>query len=116
MATATENTVTVKKHKPINRPRMDRIAPRACDVLDLIEQVADHGDKVVYRYYVGKEIKSITYIEFHEMIHACAAGFDAMDNMKIVKVDALVVGTGAAGYNAACRLRQAIFFIYRPRI
>ena len=78
MATETTATVTVKKHKPINRPRMERIAPRACDVLDLIEQVADHGDKVVYRYYVGKEIKSITYIEFHEMIHECAAGFDAM--------------------------------------
>ena len=81
MANVTENTattVTPKKHRPINRPRMERIAPRACDVLDLIEQVGDHGDKVVYRYYVGKEIKSITYAEFHEMIHECAAGFDAM--------------------------------------
>ena len=40
------------------------------------------------------------------MAVSTSAGFDAMDNMKIVKVDALVVGTGAAGYNAACRLRQ----------
>ena len=26
--------------------------------------------------------------------------------MKIITVSALVVGTGAAGYNAACRLKQ----------
>lgn len=29
-----------------------------------------------------------------------------MENITIMKVDALVVGTGAAGYNAACRLYQ----------
>ena len=75
---ANETNITAKKHKPINRPRMERIAPRACDVLDLIEQVGEHGDKIVYRYYVGKEIKTLTYIQFQEMIHACAAGFDAM--------------------------------------
>ena len=40
------------------------------------------------------------------MAASISAGCDAMDNMTIIKVDALVVGTGAAGYNAACRLRQ----------
>ena len=75
---ATETTVTAKKHKPINRPRMERIAPRTCDVVDLIDQVADHGDKVAFRYYVGREIKTLTYKEFSVMIHECAAGFDAM--------------------------------------
>ena len=29
-----------------------------------------------------------------------------MEAMKIITVDAVVVGTGAAGFNAACRIRQ----------
>lgn len=75
---ATEQKITAKKHKPINRPRMDRVTPRASDVLDLLEQVRDHGDKIVFRYYVGKEIKDLTYGQFHTMVYECAAAFDAM--------------------------------------
>ncbi len=74
---ATE-TITAKKHKPINRPRMDRVPPRASDVLDLLEQLAEHGDKIAYRYYVGKEIRSLTYGDFYTMVDECAAAFDAM--------------------------------------
>ena len=72
------NKITAKKHKPINRQRMNQPIPRASDVLDLIEQIADHGDRVAYRYYVGKEIKVMTYGELHTMVYECAAGFDAM--------------------------------------
>ena len=72
------NKITAKKHKPINRQRMNHPIPRASDVLDLIEQIADHGDRVAYRYYVGKEIKVMTYGELHTMVYECAAGFDAM--------------------------------------
>ena len=75
---ATEQKITAKKHKPINRPRMDRVNPRASDVLDLLEQVRDHGDKIVFRYYVGKEIKDLTYGQFYTMVCECAAAFDAM--------------------------------------
>ncbi len=75
---ATEQKITAKKHKPINRPRMDRVNPRASDVLDLLEQVRDHGDKIAYRYYVGKEIKDLTYGQFYTMVCECAAAFDAM--------------------------------------
>ena len=70
--------ITAKKHKPINRPRMDRVVPRASDVLDLLEQVAEHGDKIAYRYYVGKEIKTLTFTQVHTMVEECAAAFDAM--------------------------------------
>ncbi|MBQ4111747.1 MAG: AMP-binding protein [Clostridia bacterium] len=70
--------VTVKQHKPINRPRMDRVTPRASDVLDLLEQIRNHGDRIAYRYYVGKEIKDLTYGEFYTMVDQCAAAFDAM--------------------------------------
>ena len=70
--------ITAKKHKPINRVRMNQPIPRASDILDLIEQIGDHGDRVAYRYYVGKEIKVMTYGELHTMAYECAAGFDAM--------------------------------------
>ena len=70
--------ITAKKHKPINRVRMNQPIPRASDILDLIEQIGDHGDRVAYRYYVGKEIKVMTYGELHTMVYECAAGFDAM--------------------------------------
>ena len=72
------NKITAKKHKPINRQRMNQLIPRASDILDLLEQIADHGDRVAYRYYVGKEIKVMTYGELHTMAYECAAGFDAM--------------------------------------
>ena len=75
---ATEQKITAKKHKPINRPRMDRVNPRASDVLDLLEQLRDHGDRIVFRYYVGKEIKDLTYGQFYTMVYECATAFDAM--------------------------------------
>ena len=75
---ATEQKITAKKHKPINRLRMDRVNPRASDVLDLLEQLRDHGDRIVFRYYVGKEIKDLTYGQFYTMVYECATAFDAM--------------------------------------
>ena len=73
---STENTV--KHHKPMNRERMNRIAPRANDMIDLIEQLGGHGDKIAYRYYEGKDIKSLTYVETQTMVRRCAAAFDSM--------------------------------------
>ncbi len=71
-------SVAPRKYKPINRPRLNRVAPRAGDVLELIELIGSHGDKVAYRYFVGKDVQSLTYAEFHTMIHETAAAFDAM--------------------------------------
>ena len=73
---ATENNV--KQHKPMNRKRMERVAPSAVDMLDLVRQLSNHGDKIAYKYYVGKEIKSLTYVEVQTMVHECAAAFDSM--------------------------------------
>ena len=74
---ATENTV--KHHKPMNRKRMDRIAPRADDMLDLIAQLGGHGDRIVFKYYVGKEIRTMTYRQLQDMVQECAAAFDALE-------------------------------------
>ena len=72
------NKITAKKHKPINRARMNHVTPRASDILDLLEQIADHGDRIAYRYYVGREIKDLTYAQVHEMVCKTAAAFDTM--------------------------------------
>jgi long-subunit acyl-CoA synthetase (AMP-forming) len=70
--------ITAKKHKPINRARMNHVAPRASDILDLLEQVRDHGDRIAYRYYVGREIKDMTYSQLYTSVCQCAAAFDTM--------------------------------------
>ncbi len=78
MAEKTAVQSAEKKYKPINRPRLNRVAPRAGDVLDLIDHIGSHGDKIMFRYYVGREIKTMTYAGFHVMVHEAAAAFDAM--------------------------------------
>ena len=75
---ATEQKITAKKYKPINRVRMNHVTPRASDMLDLLEQVRDHGDRIAYRYYVGKEIKDMTYGQLYTSVCQCAAAFDTM--------------------------------------
>ena len=72
---ATE-TVTAKKHKPMNRTRMIQPIPRASDILDLLEQIRDHGDRLAYRYYVGREIRTMTYGELYTMVNELAAAMD----------------------------------------
>ncbi len=69
---------TAKQYKLVNRSRLNRIAPRAGDVLDLINAIAAHGDRNLFRYFEGRDLKSMTYIEFHSLIHRAAAAFDAM--------------------------------------
>ncbi len=74
----TETAVKTKKYKPTNRPRLNRIAPRAGDVLDLIDIIKAHGDRLMFRYFVGKDIHTMTYAEFYVMVHEAAAALDAM--------------------------------------
>ena len=67
-----------KKYKPINRRRMERVSPHISDVTDLCEVINHHGERIVFRYFEGKEVKSLTYAAFGEMVHAMAAAFNAM--------------------------------------
>ena len=66
------------KYRPINRKRMEHNSPRAWDVLDHLEVIARHGDKLMYRYFEGKELKEMTYAEFCTQVHEVAAAFNAM--------------------------------------
>ena len=66
------------KYRPINRKRMEHNSPRAMDVLDHLENVARHGDKLMYRYFEGKALKEMTYAQFCQQVHEVAAAFNAM--------------------------------------
>ncbi len=78
MAQKQDTASAAKNHRTFDRPPLRRVAPRASDVLDLIDHIDTHGDKIAFRYYEGREIKSLSYAEFHTMIYECAAAFDAM--------------------------------------
>ena len=67
-----------KTLKPVNHKRIKHCTSHLWDVTDLCENISSHGDKIAYRYYVGKEIRSMTYAELGEMIHKTAAAFNAM--------------------------------------
>ena len=70
-----ENT----KHKPMNRRRLVRSLPHIWDVVDLVDVINKHGDRICFRYFEGREIHSMTYAEFGNMIHETAVAFNAMD-------------------------------------
>ena len=66
----------------IGLPPMNFFNAKVCDeYLELDSGVKislDDEEKERLSDYVGKEIKTLTYTQFHTMIHECAAGFDAM--------------------------------------
>ncbi len=77
-----ENT----KRKPINLPRKERTQPHIWDVTDLLKAVENHGDRTLFRYFVGKELLSMTYGEFAKNVKETSAAFKAMnlEGQKIV--------------------------------
>jgi len=70
-----ENT----KRKHINRRRLVRNLPHIWDAVDLVDVINKHGDRTCFRYFEGKELRSMTYAEFGTMIHETAAAFNAMN-------------------------------------
>ncbi len=67
-----------KKYKLVDHDRLNRIAPRAGDIIDLINAIGAHGDRRLFQYFEGRDLKAMTYAEFYEMVHEAAAAFDAM--------------------------------------
>ena len=68
----------MEKYKPINRRRMERVLPHVWDVTDLCDLIEKHGNRLMFRYYVGKDIRTMTYAEFGVQIREAAAAFTAM--------------------------------------
>ena len=60
------------------RKKTPRIYTPAKDVRDLTHIFKAHGAKVAFRYYRGKQLLSMSYREFSDLIVDLAAGFDAM--------------------------------------
>ena len=59
--------------------RLPQDTPRTWDVNDLLERIALHGDKTLFKYFVKNEINEMTYGEFHTLITKIAAAFTALD-------------------------------------
>ena len=60
------------------RKKTPRIYTPAKDVRDLTHIFRSHGAKIAFRYYRGKQLLSMSYREFSDLITELAAGFDAM--------------------------------------
>ena len=60
------------------RKKTPRIYTPAKDVRDLTHIFRSHGAKIAFRYYRGKQLLSMSYREFADLITDLAAGFDAM--------------------------------------
>ncbi|MBQ7378053.1 MAG: AMP-binding protein [Clostridia bacterium] len=63
----------------IVRKKTPRIYTPAKDVRDLTHIFKSHGAKIAFRYFRGKQLLSMSYSEFADLITSIAAGFDAMD-------------------------------------
>ena len=63
--------------KLLNKKKIQRDFPKTWDVNDLLERVQFHGDKVLYKYFVGKEVKEMTYAEFYAYVKNISAGITA---------------------------------------
>ena len=59
------------------RKKTPRIYTPAKDVRDLTHVLKAHGAKIAFRYYRGKQLLSMSYSEFSDLIVSLAAGFDA---------------------------------------
>lgn len=64
--------------KPVNHKRIKHCTSHLWDVTDLCENISSHGDKIAFRYYVGKDLRTMTYGELGSTIHKTAAAFNAM--------------------------------------
>ena len=62
----------------IVRKKTPRIYTPVKDICDLTRLLRTHGAKIAFRYYRGKQLLSMSYIEFSDLIVSIAAGFDAM--------------------------------------
>ena len=63
--------------KLLNKKRIERDFPKTWDVNDLLNRVQYHGDKVLYKYFVGKDVLEMTYAEFYAYVKKISAAITA---------------------------------------
>lgn len=59
-----------------NIKRVEKNIPKTNDVKDLLSRIQLHSDKVVYKYFVGKDVLEMTYAELYVLIKNIAAAID----------------------------------------
>ncbi len=59
--------------KPLTRPN-----PDVKNVNDLLDYIASHSDKIVYKYFENNKLKEISYKDFHDTACKVAAAFTEM--------------------------------------
>ena len=65
----------VKIHR---KPKTPRIYERVANVLDLLQVLDKHGNKVVFSYFgKGRKLKDMTYAQLADLVHDIAAGLTA---------------------------------------
>ena len=62
----------------IVRKKTPRLYTPVKDVSDFTRLMKAHGAKIAFRYFRGKQLLSMSYSEFSDLIVSIAAGFDAM--------------------------------------
>ena len=60
------------------RKKTPRIYTPVKDVRDLTRVLKSHGAKIAFRYFRGKQLLSMSYSEFSDLIVSISAGLDAM--------------------------------------
>ncbi len=66
-------------YKLHNKKRMSHDTPKVWDVNDLLERLALHDTKTMFKYYEGRDLKEMTYAEFHEMSIKVAAALTSLN-------------------------------------
>ncbi len=61
-----------------NWKRLPHDTPKVWDVNDLLERIQLHGDKIIYKYFEGKDVKEMKYSEFYSLVTNVAAGFTSL--------------------------------------
>ena len=61
----------------MNKKKTERIFTPVNNVSEFLNVLKSHGDKTLYRWLDGKEYKSNTYAEFHDLIISIAKGYTA---------------------------------------
>ncbi|MBQ9783222.1 MAG: AMP-binding protein [Clostridia bacterium] len=67
--------VEVKMHKS---PKTPRLYERVANVLDLLQVLDKHGNKVLFSYFgKNRKLREMTYAQFADLVHDVAAGLTA---------------------------------------
>ncbi len=66
-------------YKLKNWKKMSHDTAEIHNVNDLLSAIQNNGDRILFKYFVGNEVKEMNYTEFHATVKKVAAAFDSLD-------------------------------------